>query len=136
LIGSLRMNGRADSGIEIRRILLLTRLQGHPKGMTMDQLVKDCRTVEGWDVAGTRLLESVRRVLQSLINDGLVTVKTRFLITAKGEEYLEDPLRWNLKVETTEDVERSLFWNSIYQIFDKAFARLRTKSATPDNKTR
>ena len=91
------MEGRADSGIEIRRILLLTRLQKSPRGLTMNQLVRDCSKVDGWNILGTGLLEGVRVVLQSLINDGLVALKTKFLITVKGRDYLADresvPLR-------------------------------------------
>src|SRR4029077_4583684 len=124
------MDGRADSGTEIRRILLLTRLRESPKGLTMNQLVKDCSKVDGWNIVGSTLWEGVRQVLQSLINDRLVAVKTRFLITVKGEEYLADPLRWRLRMETTEETERKLFWNSIYDVFDRALARLLAKSQT------
>jgi hypothetical protein len=84
------MGGRDDSGIEIRRILLLTRLRENQKGMTMNQLVRDCGKVDGWKIMGTTHWEGVRQVLQSLINDRLVAVKTRFLITVKGREYLAD----------------------------------------------
>src|SRR6266487_1994483 len=98
------MEGRADSGIEIRRILLLTRLQKTPKGLTMNQLVGDCSKVDGWNILGTGLWEGVRIVLQSLINDGLV------------------------------EVERKLFWNSIYAIFDKALTRLRARSQPSSRK--
>jgi hypothetical protein len=122
------MDGRADSGIEIRRILLLTRLRENPKGMTMNQLVRDCGKVEGWNITGTNLWEGVRQVLQSLINDRLVAVKIRFLITVKGKEYIADPLKWRLNVETTEEVERKIFWSTIYDIFDKALARVLAKS--------
>jgi hypothetical protein len=122
------MNGRADSGIEIRRILLLTRLRENPKGMTMNQLVKDCGKVDGWNIVGTTLWEGVREVLQSLINEKLVAVKTKFLITVKGKEYLADPLKWRLNVERTEETERNLFWNSIYDVFDRALARLLARS--------
>ena len=128
------MEGRADSGIEIRRILLLTRLQKTPKGLTMNQLVRDCSKVVGWNILGTGLWEGVRIVLQSLINDGLVAVKTKFLITMKGRDYLADPLKWRLNVETTQEVERKLFWNSIYEIFDKALTRLRARSQPSSRK--
>ncbi len=128
------MEGRADSGIEIRRILLLTRLQKTPKGLTMNQLVRDCSKVDGWNILGTGLWEGVRIVLQSLINDGLVAVKTKFLITMKGRDYLADPLKWRLNVETTQEVERKLFWNSIYEIFDKALTRLRARSQPSSRK--
>ena len=122
------MEGRAGSGIEIRRILLLTRLRNSNKGMTMSQLVKDCGKVEGWNLVGGSLWEEVRHVLQSLINDSLVAVKTRFLITAKGQEYLADPLKWQLKVETSEEKDQNLFWASIYDVFDRALARLLLRS--------
>jgi hypothetical protein len=46
----------------------------------------------------------------------------------KGKEYLADPLKWRLNVPTTEETERKLFWNSIYEVFDKALARLLAKS--------
>jgi len=128
------MEGRADSGIEIRRILLLTRLQKSPRGLTMNQLVRDCSKVDGWNILGTGLLEGVRVVLQSLINDGLVALKTKFLITVKGRDYLADPLKWRLNVETAEEVERKLFWNSIYEIFDKALTRLRARSQPSSRK--
>ena len=128
------MEGRADSGIEIRRILLLTRLQKSPRGLTMNQLVRDCSKVDGWNILGTGLLEGVRIVLQSLINDGLVALKTKFLITMKGRDYLADPLKWRLNVETAEEVERKLFWNSIYEIFDKALTRLRARSQPSSRK--
>ncbi len=128
------MEGRADSGIEIRRILLLTRLQKSPRGLTMNQLVRDCSKVDGWNILGTGLLEGVRVVLQSLINDGLVALKTKFLITMKGRDYLADPLKWRLNVETAEEVERKLFWNSIYEIFDKALTRLRARSQPSSRK--
>ena len=128
------MEGRADSGIEIRRILLLTRLQKSPRGLTMNQLVRDCSKVDGWNILGTGLLEGVRIVLQSLINDGLVALKTKFLITVKGRDYLADPLKWRLNVETAEEVERKLFWNSIYEIFDKALTRLRARSQPSSRK--
>jgi hypothetical protein len=122
------MEGRPNSGIEIRRLLLLTRLRESPKGMTMNQLVRDCEKVDGWKIEGTTPWDGVRQVLQSLINDQLVAVKARFLVTVKGKEYLADPLKWRLNVETTEERERKLFWSSIYEIFDKALARLLARS--------
>src|SRR5256712_7647531 len=103
------MEGRADSGIEIRRILLLTRLQKTPKGLTMNQLVRDCSRVDGWNILGTGLWEGVRIVLQSLINDGLVAVKTKILITMKGPDYLADPLKWRLNVDAIQVVEEKPF---------------------------
>ena len=121
------MSERADSGSEIRRILLLTRLRESPQGLTMNQLVKDCSKIDGWSITPKAPWESVRRIIQSLINDQLVTVKNRFLITVKGREYLDDPLKWRLNVETSEEENQTLFWNNIYAIFDKAFARLKSK---------
>lgn len=122
------MDGRVDSGLEIRRILLLTRLKGSIKGMTMSQMTKDVGRVAGWEVSGTSISESVRVVLQSLIDEKLVVVKNRFVMTIKGREYLADPLKWRINLGTVEDVERRLFWNNIYAVFDKAFARLRTRA--------
>ena len=122
------MDGRADSGIEIRRILLLTKLRESVRGMTMDQIVMVCRKVPGWDITGVSLWQGAREVLQTLINDQLVEVKTRFLITNKGRGYLDDPLKWKLNMETSEEMEKRLIWNSILEVFDKAFARLRSKS--------
>ena len=118
----------ADSGIEIRRILLLTKLREYVKGMTMDQIVKVCQKVPGWNISGTKLWDGVREVLQTLINDQLVEVKTRFLITSKGQEYLADPLKWKLNIETPGEVERRLFWKDVYEVFNKAYARLRAWS--------
>jgi hypothetical protein len=122
------MDGRADSSLEIRRILLLTRLRENGKGLTLSQMTKDVAKVAGWGVSGTPLSESVRRVLQTLIDENLISVKDRFVISSKGRQYLEDPLRWHLNVGTLDEVERKLFWNSIYAVFDRAFARLRSRS--------
>jgi hypothetical protein len=36
-------------------------------------------------------------------------------------------LRWRIIAETTEEVERRLFWDSIYKVFDRAYRRLRSK---------
>ena len=118
----------ADSGIEIRRILLLTKLRESAKGKTMDQIVQVCQKVPGWNISGKRLWDGVREVLQTLINDQLVEVKTRFLITSKGQEYLADPLKWKLNIETPGEVERRLFWKDVYEVFNKAYARLRAWS--------
>src|SRR5947199_10706700 len=104
------MEGRADSGIEIRRILLLTRLQKSPRGLTMNQLVKDCSKVDGWNILGTGLWEGVRIVLQSLINDERVAMKTKVVITMNGRDYLADTLKWGLNVETAEEDERKEIW--------------------------
>ncbi|TMI22493.1 hypothetical protein E6H36_11995 [Candidatus Bathyarchaeota archaeon] len=42
-LGPPWMEGAVDSGIEVRRILLLTRLRAASKGMTMQQLVRECK---------------------------------------------------------------------------------------------
>lgn len=94
----------------------------------MDQIVMVCRKVPGFSVPGVTFWQEAREVLQTLINDKLVTVRTRFSITSKGQEYLSDPLKWKLNLETSEEMERRIFWNSIYEVFDKAFARLRARS--------
>src|SRR2546425_10452297 len=123
------MEGRADSGIEIRRLLLLTRLRNAPKGSTMSKLVNDCEKVPGWKVHGKTSWEIVRMVLQSLLDDRLVAVKKNFELTMKGREYLEDPTKWQIE-RTTEDIEQKLFWESIYEVFDKAYRGLRSKIKT------
>src|SRR5713101_9275275 len=124
------MEGMVDSGFEIRRIILLTRLKAVSKGMTMGRLVKDCTKVAGWNVTGKTPWEVVRLVLQSLIDDGLAAVKARFVLTAKGREYLENPFKWRLDRGTTEEVDRKIFWDSIHETFDKAYRRLRPKTST------
>ena len=120
-----RLEGRRGSALEIRRIILLTRLRETPRGMTMRQLVKDCTHVEGWSLAGESLWDGVRLVLQSLIDDSLVVSRTRFVLTEKGREYLTDPLKWRVEVETREHVEENLFWKNILAVFDKAYSKLR-----------
>ena len=122
------MESRVDSGLEIRRILLLTRLRDVSKGMTMAQLVKDCAKVSGWDIPGKTGWEVVQHVLQSLIDDKLVALGTRFEATVKGREYLEDPLKWRIDERTTEELADNMFWKEIYDVFDKAYHRLRPKS--------
>jgi hypothetical protein len=124
------MEGRADSGLEIRRLMLLTRLRNATKGLTMVKIVNDCDRVQGWKVPGKTSLEIVRMVLQSLIDDRLVAVKKNFELTLKGREYLEDPLKWQIDGRTTEDIEQRLFWESIYEVFDKAYRGLRSKIKT------
>ncbi|HEX9197138.1 MAG TPA: hypothetical protein VF906_05025 [Candidatus Bathyarchaeia archaeon] len=124
------MEGRADFGLEIRRLLLLTRLRNSPKGLTMPRLVNDCEKVPGWKVPGKTSWEIVRMVLQSLLDDRLVAVKKNFELTTKGREYLEDPTKWQIDGRTTEDIEQKLFWESIYEVFDKAYRGLRTKIKT------
>ena len=126
--GPLSLEDRVEPGFEMRRILLLTRLREYSKGLTMDQLVNYCRQVSGWAAVGQALSEVVRHILQSLIDDKLVVARTRFLITPHGREYLEDPLKWQMEIETLEVAERNVFWKNIYDVFDKAYARLRQKS--------
>jgi hypothetical protein len=124
------LESRVDSGLEIRRILLLTRLRDVSKGMTMAQLVKDCGKVSGWDIPRKTSWEVVQHVLQSLIDDKLVALGTRFVATVKGREYLEDPLKWRIDERTTEELADNMFWKEIYDVFDKAYRRLRPKSQT------
>jgi len=122
------LESRLDSGLEIRRILLLTRLRDASKGMTLAQLVKDCAKVSGWNIPGKTGWEVVQHVLQSLIDDKLVMLGTRFVATVKGTEYLEDPLKWRIDERTTEELADNMFWKEIYDVFDKAYHRLKPKS--------
>ena len=124
------MEGRTDSGLEIRRLLLLTRLRNASKGLTMPKLASDCEKVPGWKVPGRSSWDIVRMVLQSLLDDRLVSVKKNFELTTKGREYLQDPSKWQIDGRTTEDIEQRLFWESIYQVFDKAYRGLRSKIKT------
>jgi len=112
--------------MEIRRLILLTCLRDNSGGRTMKQLVRDCSQVNGWSVKGHSLLDGVRSVLQSLIDDRLVASKARFILTVKGREYLADPLKWRVEVETREDVGENMFWENILAVFDRAYSRLRT----------
>jgi hypothetical protein len=91
----------------------------------MRQLVKDCSRVDGWSVPGQSLWEGVRSLLQSLIDDKLVAAHARFIITDHGREYLADPLKWRVELETREQVEETMFWKNILSIFDKAYSKLR-----------
>ena len=122
------MESRLDSGLEIRRILLLTRLKEVPKGMTMSQLVKDCGRVSGWNIPGKTAWEVVQHVVQSLIDDKLVALGARFVAREKGHEYLADPLKWRIDERTTEELADNMFWKEIYDVFDKAYRRLKPKS--------
>ena len=124
------MEGGVDSGLEIRLLLLLTRLRNASKGLTMPKLVNGCEKVLGWKVPGKTSWEMVRMVLQSLIDDRLVAVKKNFELTTKGRDYLEDPTKWQIDATTTEDIEQKLFWESIYEVFDKAYRGLRSKIKT------
>jgi hypothetical protein len=128
--GASLMEGRADSGIEIRRLLLMTRLKSASKGLTMRKLVADCEKVPGWNVADKSSGEVVRMVLQSLIDDRLAALKTNFELTPKGRDYLEDPSKWHIEERTSAEIEQNLFWESIYQVFDKAYRGLRLKVKT------
>lgn len=96
----------------------------------MPKLANDCEKVPGWKVPGKTSWEIVRMVVQSLLDDRLVAVKKNFELTAKGREYLEDPLKWQIDGRTTEDIEQRLFWDSIYDVFDKAYRGLRSKIKT------
>jgi hypothetical protein len=130
------MEGRSDSGLEIRRLMLLTRLKDATKGLTMVKLANDCDKVPGWKVPGKTSSEVVRTVIQTLLDDRLVDLKKSFELTMKGREYLEDPLKWQIDGRTTEDIEQRLFWESIYEVFDKAYRGLRSKiKIGPEKKT-
>jgi len=96
----------------------------------MPKLASDCEKVPGWNVPGKSSWDMVRMVVQSLLDDRLVAVKKNFELTRKGREYLEDPLKWQIDGRTTEDIEQRLFWESIYQVFDKAYRGLRSKIKT------
>jgi tRNA(His) 5'-end guanylyltransferase len=96
--------------------------------MTMPQLVKDCQKVSGWNTPGKTGFEMVQHVLRSLMDEKLVALGTRFVATAKGREYLEDPLKWRIDERTTEELANNMFWKEIYDVFDKAYHRLRSKS--------
>jgi hypothetical protein len=133
---ALRLEGRAGAGIEIRRILLLTRLGKLSRGMTLDQLVKDCGKVSGWKTAGVSLWDSVRHVLQTLIDDNLVMVGSRFMVTPRGREYLKDPFKWKVNEEENKEMEQRMFWNSIYDVFDRAYRRLKSKTPPEPDKGR
>lgn len=123
------MTGNVRSSLEIRRILLLTRLRSAPKGMTMQQLVRDCGRVAGWCGAGETAWEVVRMVVQSLIDDGLAAMTSRVVLTAKGRHYVGDPLKWRIDNRTTEEAEKDLFWDTIHAVFDKAARRLRPRAS-------
>src|SRR5437660_11329541 len=104
------MEGRADSGLEIRRLLLLTRLRNAPTGLTMPKLDNDCEKVPGWKVPGNVSSEMVRLLLQSLIDNRLIELKKNLELTTKGRDDLEDPTKWQMDVRTTQDIEQKLFW--------------------------
>src|SRR2546430_2987870 len=124
------MEDWTDSGVEIGSLLVLTRLRTGPSRLTMPNLVNNCEKVPGWKVPGTVSSEIVRIVLQSLIDDRLVALKKNFELTTKGRDYLEDPTKWQIDGRTTQDIEQKLFWESIYEVFDKAYRGLRSKIKT------
>lgn len=104
--------------------------------MTMAQLVKDSEKVSGWNIPGKTGWEVVQQVLQTLIDDKLVALGTRFLMTVKGQEYLGDPLMWRIDERTTEDLSEKMFWTEISDVFGKAYRRLRSKGLEPANTNR
>jgi len=95
--------------------------------MTLPQLVKDCGKVSGWNIPGKTAWEVVQHVVQSLIDDKLVALGTKFVVTLRGREYLQDPLKWRIDDRTTEELADNMFWKEIYDVFDKAYHRLRSK---------
>ncbi len=124
------MTGKIDPSIEIRRIILLSRFGSTGRGRTLGQLVRECEKVAGWRVAGKTGREVVLIVLQNLIDDGLVAVKDRFVLTAKGRDYLQDPLKWRIDEPTTKDTDQpAMFWNAIhsiiYETVDRVVRRIR-----------
>src|SRR5437762_11874525 len=98
------MEGRADSGLEIRRLLLLTRLRNAPTGLTMPKLVNDCEKVPGWKVPGSVSTEIVRMVLQSLIDDRLVALKKTFELTTKARDDSAHPTKCQTDGRPTQDI--------------------------------
>lgn len=96
--------------------------------MTMPQIVKDCSRVSGWNAPGRTGSEVAQEVLQSLIDDKLVALGTKFGATIKGLEYLDDPLKWRIDDRTTEELADNMFWKEIHDMFDKAYRLLRPKS--------
>jgi len=99
----------------------------------MPQLVKDCGKVSGWNIPGQSPEEIVRHILQSLIDDRLVALGTRFVMTMKGQEYLGDPLKWHIDQRATEELADNMFWKEIYDVFGKAYRRLRSKNLEQAN---
>ena len=96
----------------------------------MQKIVTDCEKVPGWNVPGKTSWELVRMVLQTLIDDRLAVLKKNFELTTKGQDYLEDPSKWQIDSGATKDIEQRLFWESIYEVFDKAYRGLRSKIKT------
>ncbi len=54
-------------------------------------------------------------------------VGDRPVVTVRGRDYLEDPLKWRIDEKTTEELADNMFWKEIYDVFDKAYRRLRSK---------
>jgi len=102
----------------------------------MQQLVKDSEKVSGWNIPGKTGWEVVQHVLQTLIDDKLVALGARFVMTVKGQEYLGDPLMWRIDDRTTEDLSERMFWTEISDVFGKAYRRLRSKGLEPANTNR
>ena len=96
----------------------------------MPRIANECEKVQGWKVPGKNSWDMARMVLQSLLDDRLVVVKKNFELTTKGREYLEDPQKWKIDGRTTADLEQKLIWESIYQVFDKAYRRLKSRVKT------
>ncbi len=125
------LTGNIDASFEIRRILLLTHLSSTVRGRTLEQLVKECEKVVGWCGTGKTIREVVLVVVQSLIDDGLVALTRRFLLTSKGRDYLKDPSKWHIDGPISEDIgERTMFWtaiySSIYETVDRVVRRIRS----------
>lgn len=96
----------------------------------MPKLASECEKVPGWKIPGKSSWDMARIVVQSLLDDRLVSVKKNFELTTKGREYLEDPSKWQIDGGDTESIEQRLFWESIYDVFDKAYRGLRSKIKT------
>ena len=94
----------------------------------MPQIVKDCARVSGWDIPGKTSSEVAQEVVQSLIDDKLVALGAKFGATIKGLEYLEDPLKWRIDERTTEELADNMFWKEIYDVFDKAYHKLKSRN--------
>jgi hypothetical protein len=97
----------------------------------MVKLANDCENVPAWNVPGKTSWDLVRMALQSLLDDRLVAVKTNFELTTKRTENIWRMLQsGQIDGRTTEDIEQRLFWESIYEVFDKAYRGLRSKIKT------
>ncbi len=122
------MTGRIDSGLEIRRILLLALLRSALRGRTLGQLVKDCGKIASWPMAGKTGKEVVLLVVQSLIDDGLLALRQRFIVTVKGREYLEDPSKWQIERGNSEYMEdKRMLWKAVYSKVNSAVRQVQSK---------